>query len=265
MLRTVGSAFIFFLVSYLGSIAISRNTQTVSAPPSTTADSLPLQQTAPLSSPSPSPTSTPLTPTPQATPTPAPMASYFSAYTVQAGDTLRSIADQYDVSVRDIVGVNSKDSDNLQVGQELYIPSYLGDLPKSRKSPTIPSTATVETESGLNVRNAPSTTGSVQYIAPMGEELTLTGDSEIVNGIEWLKLNDGNWVQARYLYIVVRATVIPINGIGVLSSIERIQLAYMAPHGSILELIRPSPVYSINIWWQVIDGNWAYGEYLDFY
>lgn len=193
------------------------------------------------------------------------MISYFSVYTVQAGDTLRNIADQYDVSVRDIVNVNSGNSNSLQVGQELFIPSHLGDLPKSRKSPTIPSTATVDTESGLNVRNAPSTTGSVQYTAPIGEKLSLTGDSEIVNGIEWLKLDDGNWVQARYLYIVVRATVIPINGIDVLSSIERLQLAYNAPHGSFLELIRPSPVYNINVWWQVIDGNWAYGGYLDFH
>ena len=243
-------------------------TRTTSAPPTTT-ESMSRQRATPLPTSTPVSTSTPTpqatrTPTPQATSTPKPMQSYVVLYTVRSGDTLRSIADEYSVGARDIAGVTTNDSDDLQVGQELIIPLYVGDLPKSRNPPTIPLAATVNTEDGLNVRNAPSTTGSVQYVARMGVQLSLTGDNRIVNGIEWLKLGDGNWVQARYLYIVVRATVISINGTGVLSSIDRIQFAYMAPHGSVVELIRPSPVYDLNIWWQIIDGNWVHGQYLYF-
>lgn len=240
---------------YFVNIGIPSSMPKVLAPQATTVgDSLPTQRATPL------PTSTP---TPQATSTPVPMQSYTTLYTVRAGDTLSGIANQFNVTVRDIIAVNSNDSGNVYIGQKLLIPSYLGELSENRKPPTIPSTGTVNVDA-LNVRATPSTTGTVQNVELFGTPLTLTGVNIIVNGIEWLELAGGNWVQAKYLDIIVKATVIPINGIGVLSDIKRIQVAYIAPHASVLELFRPSPVIDINTWWQVIDGNWVQGRYLDF-
>jgi LysM repeat protein len=46
-------------------------------------------------------------------------------YIVESGDTLKSIANQFDVSVEAILrfnGLSEEDGDNLRVGQELFIP-----------------------------------------------------------------------------------------------------------------------------------------------
>ena len=46
-------------------------------------------------------------------------------YTVEAGDTLRSIAAKFDVSVQAIIDANKltpQEADSLRVGQELIIP-----------------------------------------------------------------------------------------------------------------------------------------------
>ena len=235
-------------------IGIRINMPGLPTPQATTlGSSLPTQSVTPV------PTATPIP-----TPTPEPMQSYTTVYTVRAGDTLKNIANRFNVTQGDVMGVNIDDPDNLTAGQVLLIPSYLGESPENRKPPTIPSTGTVNSVDGLNVRDTPSTTGTVQNIAPFETTLTLTGTNIIVNGIEWLELAESNWVQARYLDIIVRATVIPINGIGVVIYTNRPQIAYTAPHASVLELFRPSPVKDINTWWQVIDGNWVQGRYLFF-
>ncbi len=55
---------------------------------------------------------------------------------------------------------------------------------------------------GLNVRDVPDAeTSTVQYVAYGDSEVTLTGAIEVVDGIAWRELDDGNWVQARYLQI----------------------------------------------------------------
>jgi nucleoid-associated protein YgaU len=70
-----------------------------------------------------SPTATPTRPAPTAaaaapTPTPRP-----TTYTVQSGDTLSVLAEQWGTTVDAIVAANSlTDPDNLSVGQELKIP-----------------------------------------------------------------------------------------------------------------------------------------------
>ena len=47
-------------------------------------------------------------------------------YTVQAGDTLRSIAEKFNVSVTTLIDTNKltpAEADSLRVGQELVIPA----------------------------------------------------------------------------------------------------------------------------------------------
>lgn len=78
--------------------------------------------------PEPSPTSEPtptVEPTPEPTPTLAPTESGPRRYTVQAGDTLRTIAEQFGVTIEALLQANNltpAQGDNLQVGQELVIP-----------------------------------------------------------------------------------------------------------------------------------------------
>jgi LysM repeat protein len=76
----------------------------------------------------PTPTAEPPTPTftpepPPPTPEPAPPAAQI--YVVQPGDTLRSIAQQFDVNVSDLLAANNltpADADSIRPGQELIIP-----------------------------------------------------------------------------------------------------------------------------------------------
>ena len=163
--------------------------------------------------------------------------------------------------------INNAASDALFVGQKIQIPIRYTQFPESRSQPRLPATALVEADGGLNVRDAPSTSGVIVWVAEDGETLNLTGASRIVNGIEWLRLDYDDeywWVQAPNLKIVIRATVTLIDGMNVYSSIERAEVAYHAPYGSVLELRRSSPLVDINAWWQVTDGNWVRGRYLDF-
>lgn len=69
------------------------------------------------------PTAEPPTVAPTAEPPTAPPAR--RTYTVQPGDTLRSIAEQFNVSVQAIIDANNltpEEADSLRVGQELVIP-----------------------------------------------------------------------------------------------------------------------------------------------
>ncbi|MFN8500606.1 LysM peptidoglycan-binding domain-containing protein [Kouleothrix sp.] len=77
---------------------------------------------APTAAPTEVPTAVP-TAAPTAAPPPAPSGQ--RKYTVQPGDTLRSIADQFKVSVKAIIDANRltpAEADSLRVGQELVIP-----------------------------------------------------------------------------------------------------------------------------------------------
>ncbi|MFN3372976.1 MAG: LysM peptidoglycan-binding domain-containing protein, partial [Chloroflexus sp.] len=74
--------------------------------------------------PTPEPTPT-LEPTPEPTPTPELPAAGPRRYTVQAGDTLRAIAERFGVTIEAILQANNltpAQGDNLRVGQELVIP-----------------------------------------------------------------------------------------------------------------------------------------------
>ncbi len=96
---------------------------TVTPPPAIpTATPRPTQTPTLTATPEPTPT---LEPTPEPTPTPEPPAAGLRRYTVQAGDTLRAIAERFGVTIEAILQANNltpAQGDNLRVGQELVIP-----------------------------------------------------------------------------------------------------------------------------------------------
>ncbi|MEN9934380.1 MAG: hypothetical protein RLZZ387_959 [Chloroflexota bacterium] len=93
-----------------------------------TPESAPEPTAEPTAEPTPEPTPEPTAePTPEPTPEPtaAPAPAGPRRYTVQPGDTLRSIAEQFGVSIQDIIRASEltpEEADSLGVGQELVIP-----------------------------------------------------------------------------------------------------------------------------------------------
>jgi LysM repeat protein len=78
---------------------------------------------APTPAPSEQPRHTP-TPSPELTPEPQPF-----IHVVQRGESLSLIADQYGVTVQDILALNDiRNPDNIHPGRELLIPGY-GNIP----------------------------------------------------------------------------------------------------------------------------------------
>jgi LysM repeat protein len=248
---------------------------------------VPTQAPVPEATPTPAPTPTE---PPVPTPTPAPEGPI--EYAVQESDTLFSIASAYGVSVADLVEFNDLPDENfIFVGQVLEVPTDPAQVAERRGSRPVVTTAVVVPSDGLNVRAAPNTdTGAVQYVAPGGSELALTGVVEVIDGIEWREVTDGNWVQAQYLEIGVRAaptaapaatatpqptqaptgdtvqaTVVPTAGLNVRSSPDsNASVAYVAPGASELQLTGDTQVVTGVTWWQLTDGNWVQGQFLKF-
>ncbi len=257
----------------------------------------PVPEPTPTLAPTPTPTE-PSAPTPTPTPTPeGPI-----EYAVQDGDTLFSIASAYGVSVSDLVNFNDLPDENfVLIGQVLEIPTDPAQVIERRESQPVATIAVVVPNDGLNVREAPNTaTGTVQYVAPGGTELALTGVVEVIDGIEWREVTDGNWVQAQYLEIgvraapaqpaapaateapapaateapqptqapegeTVRATVVPTAGLNVRTTADPTgAVAYVAPGASELELTGETQVVDGVTWWQLTDGNWVQGQFLKF-
>ncbi|MYD94283.1 MAG: LysM peptidoglycan-binding domain-containing protein [Chloroflexi bacterium] len=247
--------------------------------------------------PEPTPPATP-TPTEPPVPTPTPTPEGPIEYAVQEGDTLFSIASAYGVSVADVVDFNDLPDENfIFVGQVLEIPTDPAQVIERRESRPVATTAVVVPSDGLNVRSAPSTeTGEIQYVAPGGSELALTGVIEVIDGIEWREVDDGNWVQAQYLEIgvraaptaapaetaapqptpapaatqapageTVRATVVPTAGLNVrVSADPNASVAYVAPGASEVELTGETQIVNGVTWWRLTDGNWVQGQFLKF-
>jgi LysM repeat protein len=98
---------------------------TAAPPPLTpTGTPAPSATPAPTTAPTAAPSATPA-PTTAPTATAQPAAPAQRKYTVEAGDTLRSIATKFDVSVQAIIDANKltpQEADSLRVGQELIIP-----------------------------------------------------------------------------------------------------------------------------------------------
>ncbi|MCY3958270.1 MAG: SH3 domain-containing protein [Chloroflexi bacterium] len=72
-------------------------------------------------------------------------------------------------------------------------------IPTPTPSPTPSRTGEVNATDGLNVRTEPSTQGRVLRILPFETRVDLTGRSRQSEGLTWVELEAGGWVQERYL------------------------------------------------------------------
>ena len=59
---------------------------------------------------------------------------------------------------------------------------------------------TVNATDGLNVRTEPTTQGRVLKILPFQADVNLTGRFRQFEGLIWVELESGGWVQERYLH-----------------------------------------------------------------
>ena len=57
----------------------------------------------------------------------------------------------------------------------------------------------VNATDGLNVRIEPSSQALVKKILPFGELVKLSGKTRLSEGLDWVQLADGGWVQEQYL------------------------------------------------------------------
>ncbi len=258
---------------------------------------------APTQTPLPEPTPTePLpepTPTEPPIPTPTPLPEGPIDYEVQDGDTLFTIASQFGVSVEDLVEFNNLPDENyISVGQVLEVPTDPSQLAERRQARPTPVTAVVAADLGLNVRSAPDTaSGTVQYVAPSGSGLDLTGVQQEIDGVTWWEVADGNWVQGQYLDFSgqaapapppaatetpaateataapatpaagqpVTASVVPAAGLNVrVAADPTAAVAYVAPGESTLQLSGETQLLDGVTWWRVSDGNWVQGQFLRF-
>ncbi|MDE2903768.1 MAG: SH3 domain-containing protein [Chloroflexota bacterium] len=147
-------------------------------------------------------------------------------------------------------------------------------------------------EVGLNVRDAPSVDeGTVQYVALQGEELEVSDEISESDGVVWRRLADGNWVQVQYLEIsetapdtMTEATpeatpgataeapaqtigvVLPEIGLNVRDapSVADGAVQYVALQGEELVLTGQIVEAEGAVWYELDDGNWVQGQYLEF-
>ena len=71
--------------------------------------------------------------------------------------------------------------------------------PRPRPSPTARPTGVVNATDGLNVRAEPTTRARVLRILPFEIEVKLSGRERLAEGLRWVELDQGGWVQDRYL------------------------------------------------------------------
>lgn len=64
---------------------------------------------------------------------------------------------------------------------------------------TATATATVNADEGLNTRAEPSTDAAVLEVLLPESEVELTGESQVIDDIEWVELSRGGWVQSQFL------------------------------------------------------------------
>ena len=156
------------------------------------------------------------------------------------------------------------------------------------ESPPVTLVGVVLPQVGLNVRDAPSVDeGAVQYVALQDEELELTGETTEIDGIVWYQLADGDWVQGQYLEISERVpeampeatpeatpeaaaraigVVIPEIGLNVRDapSVTDGAVQYVALQGEELVLTGQTVEAEGAVWYELEDGNWVQGQYLEF-
>ena len=62
-----------------------------------------------------------------------------------------------------------------------------------------PTTVTVNADEGLNTRAEPSVESAVLEVLVHESEVELTGQTQVIDDIEWVELTRGGWVQSQFL------------------------------------------------------------------
>jgi len=198
-------------------------------PEATTAAATPPPTPAPIPTDTPAPTATPTptlapspTPTPDPTPTPTPAATPEPEPTpvvvpvlalviadvlnvrnqpgVEGSEVEYVVRENDEIEFTGVVttladGAWRETADGNWVSEQWLGRGAFADVEHAGVALVIPA-------DGLNVRDVPDAeTSTVQYVAFGDTEVTLTGAIEVVDGAVWRELDDGNWVQARYLQI----------------------------------------------------------------
>lgn len=169
----------------------------------------------PIPAPSPTPTPDPTpTPTPAATPEPEPTPVVVPVLALVIADVLNVrnqpglegseveyvVRENDEIEVTGVVvnladGAWRETADGNWVSEDWLGRGAFADVEHAGAAVVIPA-------DGLNVRDVPDPeTSTVQYVAYGDSEVTLTGALAVVDGAVWRELDDGNWVQARYLQI----------------------------------------------------------------
>ena len=62
-----------------------------------------------------------------------------------------------------------------------------------------PSSVTVNADDGLNLRAEPSIESDVLEVLLHQSAVNLTGESQVIDDIEWVEIATGGWVQSQFL------------------------------------------------------------------
>ena len=185
--------------------------------PTSTPAATPTPKPAPTPIPSPRPTPRPEptpAPTPAATEEPAPTSVVVPVLALVIADVLNVrnqpgaegseveyvVRENDEIEVTGVVvnlddGAWRETADGNWVAEQWLGRGAFADVGHAGVAVVIPS-------DGVNVRDVPNAEAStVQYVAFGNTEVTLTGVMEVVDGVVWRELDDGNWLQARYLQI----------------------------------------------------------------
>ena len=131
----------------------------------------------------PTPTPAPYTPEPTLTPTSTPTPVF---HTIQPGESLLSVAEQYEITVADLQEANGiLDPRSLQIGQELIIPSEPEEVLEALTTPT-------PTPLPLNIDNVHFAETQVGGLWVLGEVVNNSGTAleQVRVGVELVDVND---------------------------------------------------------------------------
>ncbi len=184
-------------------------TDTPAPTPTLAPSPTPIPAPSPTPTPNPTPTATPAaTPEPEPTPVVVPVLALVIADVLnvrnqpglEGSEVEYVIRENDEIEVTGVVvtladGAWRETADGNWVSEEWLGRGAFADVEHAGVAVVIPA-------DGVNVRDVPSAeTSTVQYVAYGNSEVTLTGVLEVADGVVWRELDDGNWVQARYLQI----------------------------------------------------------------
>lgn len=128
-----------------------------------------------------------------------------AAYTIQSGDTLFSVALQFDTDVETLRSLNNLSDDLLQVGQVLQVPAVVTQVVPGTEGSTAGATGTAGTAAGTP---AVQVVAGVEYVVQSGDTLSSIGERF---GVSWQDIAATNNIAAP-TYAIYRGQKLVIPG-----------------------------------------------------